>query len=66
MTRYIPIDNCEQCPFKDHKGAFAEVSYVPVCRKTNCILPHSIEKSGNQTVARHSNEIPDWCPLSKL
>jgi len=68
MTRIIRIETCGTCQHRDHKGAFAKVSYVPVCRKVNRKLPHEVvyDKAVRMTVAEGTGEIPSWCPLEKL
>lgn len=60
------IDTCKECPYKDHRGAFGKVSYVPYCTMTGKELPHTVEVSSRHShlmVARHTQEIPDTCPL---
>ena len=65
--RCIPIPSCGQCQFRDHKGAFGAVAYVPVCRRTNKELPHSLGNTpGGRPVALATEVIPDWCPLPEL
>ena len=60
----LVIQNCGECPHKDHKGAFAKISRVPVCRKTDKELPYaiSIGPSGNLS-AIPTNVIPANCTL---
>ena len=66
MNRFIEISKCDKCPFYDHKGAFAEISYVPKCTLKNRELPYTVGKSGSMIVARPTFEIPEWCTLPKI
>lgn len=51
----------------DHKGAFAAISYVPVCRKTGKELPHTISYSAKiGASASYTGIIPSFCPLPDL
>lgn len=68
MERKIVIKTCEGCPHKDHKGAFGEIAYVPVCNQTLRELPHRVEPSKwlkGRMAAIYTGEIPNWCPLEK-
>lgn len=67
MSRVIRIESCAICPSRDHKGAFAQVAYVPVCRnRGNRELPHTLVMSrGGSVSASATFEIPEWCPLEK-
>lgn len=64
--RYIEVTTCEHCHHRDHKGAFAPVSYVPVCRLSGGELPHEIQLAGKCVKASLKPGIPDTCPLPKL
>ena len=64
MSRIIRINDCSDCPSKDHLGAYAKISYIPVCRYANKELPYTC--STDHTIAIASNVIPEWCPLEKL
>ena len=47
-----------------HKGAFAEVSYVPKCGLTGDELPWTPVRSfKNLIVAQYNGTIPETCPL---
>lgn len=63
----IPIPSCQECPHRDHKGGFGTVAYVPVCRKANKELPHTVEVGPNKVThrmfAKLAEGIPEWCPL---
>ena len=63
-ARKIVIQDCGECPRSDHKGAFAVVSRVPVCRKADRELPWtpSVGNRGRVSAKREPG-IPDWCPL---
>lgn len=65
MTRIIRIESCKACPSYGHKGAFAPVSYVPVCRSANKELPHTVSRAHGHTVASVAGGIPEWCPLER-
>lgn len=65
MTRIIRIESCNACPSLGHKGAFAPVSYVPVCRGANKELPHTVRKFHDYTYGNVTDVIPDWCPLER-
>jgi hypothetical protein len=66
MSRVIRIDSCDQCPSRDHKGAFGNVMYVPVCLATDRELPHDVVVNKfKRLVAHASNVTPEWCPLEK-
>lgn len=63
----LPIKDCSDCPHTDHKGAFALVSYVPVCRATQRELPHTVDSNEKgRAFASYTGEIPDWCPMPDL
>lgn len=63
----IPIPSCAECPHRDHKGGFGEVAYVPVCRRVNKELPHTVgtrkTTMGYRMIASQVEGIPEWCPL---
>jgi hypothetical protein len=63
----IRIKTCKECPYLGHKGAFGEIAYVPVCRKSGKELPHTLG-AGHKHVplALGTNAIPEWCPLDAL
>jgi elongation factor P hydroxylase len=66
MSRVIRIESCAVCPSRDHKGAFARVAYVPVCRSVDRELPHTLVMSRRGYVSASATfEIPEWCPLEK-
>jgi hypothetical protein len=66
MSRYLPIENCSVCPFKDHKGAYGRIAYVPVCSKTGGELSYTLSVSDKGRVsASYAGGIPGWCPLPK-
>ena len=67
MSRKIVIDKCFSCPSYGHKGGFAKVSYVPVCRWKGKELPHTVEQGDNKDFiyASPTGVIPDWCELEK-
>lgn len=72
----IVVRTCDACPHVDHKGAFGNPAYVPLCRKTmrkDRVLPYTVvvsnglpERSGWPLVAVPSGVIPDWCPLHEI
>ncbi|RLA78346.1 MAG: hypothetical protein DRG78_15350 [Epsilonproteobacteria bacterium] len=68
-TRKIVIESCNTCPFRDHKGAFGKVSYIPCCTKVDGrkVLPYIAEvgTNGKGLYAKASDKIPSWCPLDK-
>jgi hypothetical protein len=68
MNKKIIITSCLECPHKDHKGAFAPVSYIPYCTKTRGELPYKAgvrqTNVGPFVYATYTNEIPSWCPLT--
>lgn len=64
MNRKITISSCNECHHKDHKGAFGQIGYVPVCRASQKELPYTKSVSGNRIVATCTGIIPDWCPLA--
>lgn len=67
MTRIIKIENCTQCPSFDHRGAFGDIAYIPVCRSVNLNLTYSVSSSNNgRKIATPTGAIPEWCPLEKL
>lgn len=69
MTRIIRVETCSDCPKRDHKGGFANVAYVPVCRgvKPSRELPYTVGQGfRSMVVAVATEEIPEWCPLEKL
>jgi hypothetical protein len=58
------IRTCKDCPHLDHMGAFAEISYKPICRNTNRPLDFNVAASPRGSiVASLTDVIPDWCPL---
>lgn len=65
MARAIVITDCTQCPHKDHQGEFALVACIPVCRRANKELPHSVHPAyhGKGYAASYTGVIPEWCPL---
>lgn len=75
MKRYIEINNCRDCPHRDHRGGYGKVMYIPVCRKIDKTIEYATElrtrTSGRgqvfvNVVAIQSVDIPEWCPLPKL
>jgi len=66
MSRIIRIATCGECHFVDHKGAFGQVAYAPVCRKANRELPHQVEcDQRGRAYAVRKPGIPNWCPLER-
>lgn len=65
MTKIITIQTCANCPHKDHRGAYGQVAYIPVCRQTNKNLGYTKEVSsrGNGIHAQYDGKIPSFCPL---
>lgn len=64
MSKVIRIENCSQCPSRDHKGAYGRISYIPVCRAVGKELPYEVYIDRHFGVSAHaSNIIPEWCPL---
>lgn len=66
MTRIIRINDCNECPHRDHNGAFGKISYIPMCRAVNKELPYNVVPDGKYHYAERIKEIPDWCPLEPL
>lgn len=67
-SRKIVIETCEGCPHRDHKGAFAQVSYVPKCGRTGKELPYTVvtpKCAPTMVTAAGTGVIPDWCPLDR-
>ena len=66
-VKKITVTQCTGCPNRDHKGAFGQVSYVPVCRKLGKVIPYTVteQKTGLSTllIASQKVDIPSWCPL---
>lgn len=63
MSRAIEVTSCEGCPFKDHRGAFGAIAYVPKCRQTSKDLPYTLTEVQGRAYAHYTGEIPEWCPL---
>lgn len=60
----IVIKSCIECYFKDHKGGFAEISYVPICSISGGrTLPYNVGDSYGVATASPTGIIPEWCPL---
>lgn len=64
--KYIAIEHCGRCPHKDHKGAFAQVAYIPVCKLADKELPYTTQMINKRIVASVTPDITDWCPLPDL
>ena len=68
--RCINIKDCSACPNIGHKGAWGEISYIPVCRKENKELPFTTRVSDSVThrmiYATVKEGIPIWCPLDEF
>lgn len=64
MAKIIKINVCAECPNYDHKGAFGQVAYIPVCRLAKAELPWIPHTSiGGRVQAVSTGLIPEWCPL---
>jgi hypothetical protein len=65
VTRFLPLDSCQRCPHYDHKGAFAAVACVPICRREARELPYeaTYDSMRGRALARMTVAFPDWCPL---
>jgi len=63
--RSFQVVTCSDCPDYDHRGAFAAVACVPVCRALDRDLPHKVVKERGRDWAQPTTDIPDWCPLPK-
>ena len=63
MKKAIVIESCNKCPNQGHKGAFAVISYVPICRLTGENLPFTLGESSRVIIANATGEIPAFCPL---
>ena len=60
----LTIENCNECPFVDHKGGFGNVAYIPVCKRVGRKeLPYTEHASNGRITARCTGVIPEWCPL---
>jgi hypothetical protein len=67
MTRIIRINDCSECPSKDHNGAYGRIAYIPICRAVGRELPYTVEKDKHMGIYAHRlPEIPEWCPLEPL
>ena len=69
MTRIIRIESCKDCHFRDHKGAFGRIGYIPICRNGQSReLPYTASPSGigGRLYAEVCEGVPGWCPLEKL
>lgn len=68
QAKKIVIKDCSECPHKDHKGGFGEVSYIPICIHIRIIdrreLPYTVGLAHNVVVASPTYVIPEWCPLT--
>lgn len=63
-ARKIVQQTCSGCQYKDHNGAFGNISCVPVCRFAKQELPYTTTVGDSGRVHAHpTNVIPDWCPL---
>lgn len=64
-ARKIVLESCAGCPYRDHRGGFGNPAYVPVCRKVDRDLPHSVVpvRGGRSCSAVSTDVIPEWCPL---
>lgn len=64
-ARKIVLESCAECPYRDHRGGFGSPAYVPVCRKIDRNLPHTLapNRRGTGCSAVPTNVIPEWCPL---
>jgi len=66
MSRKIVINDCSECPHKDHKGGCGNPAYEPCCRKKKGRkLPYTCSGSSRRSRAIPTNVIPKWCPLEK-
>ena len=63
MTKKIVIKSCCDCSYKDHKGGFGKISYVPVCTKTGEELPYTVGLCLGVVTATYTGVIPESCPL---
>ncbi len=65
MNKKIVIKSCEDCPHKDHRGAFGTVRYIPVCRMGDQTLPYTVGNNPHMSgsIAYYTGVIPDHCPL---
>ena len=65
MIKKIVLTTCEGCPHKDHRGGYANPSYVPVCRNVNKNLgfKREVNSRGTGVTAVYDGKIPNWCPL---
>lgn len=61
--RYWPVNSCKECPRCDHKGAFAEIAYMPICLATGEILPYEVSAVRGRVYASATGVIPASCPL---
>jgi hypothetical protein len=65
MSRFLEVESCAKCPHYDHKGAFAVVACVPICRKVARELPYEAkyDTMRGRALAHMTVAFPDWCPL---
>ncbi|AUR99077.1 hypothetical protein NVP1261O_73 [Vibrio phage 1.261.O._10N.286.51.A7] len=63
MKKALEINSCHACPFKSHKGAFGQVSYVPYCTKSDKTLPYDVNEYKGILIASPKGVIPTSCPL---
>lgn len=68
VPRMLVVVSCEHCPSRDHKGAWGNVSRIPVCRATGISLPYTAQTDGigNRVEAIPTYVIPEWCPLPQV
>jgi len=68
--KYIKIENCSQCPHKDHSGKFTPGGAYPICNHDK-VCYEIKELSWKTRILPNNNRIytniiPNWCPLEDI
>ena len=77
MKYVVTVNNCGECHYASHSGAFTPGGAQPVCGHpktvskkgpewTKRVIPHVMVKGGYRNMencAKLKEKIPGWCPL---
>lgn len=63
MAKIIRLETCGACQYRQHRGGFAKIAYVPFCYRTGEDLPYRLGRLGGLVSAEPTYRIPESCPL---
>lgn len=72
MSRYLKVESCKECPFRDHSGGFTKGGPQLLCNNPKTekvpagLFHYKRPLLNKKNPTQWSEQIPDFCPLLKI